>query len=151
MVLGRYPDAGIKFILDVDHADPLDEASGADWATVTSVDGTGSKITLSGAYAGTTGSFGATGAAYKVRKVYSVPSGERWSWAVVNGKLCFGNGNVNTQYWDPATLAATELNPTYAQNARYMVAYDERLWLADMTVSAARNPWFLRWSAIGDP
>jgi hypothetical protein len=143
--------AGDQFILDVDHVDPLDESGETHWATVASVDAPGTIITLSDEYTGTTGSFGATGATYKVRKVYSVPTGERWAWCVVNGKLCFGNGNVNVQYWDPATSAAVELNATYAQKARYMVAYDERLWLADMTVSGQRNPWFIRWSAITDP
>jgi len=152
---GTWTDSGIgagdMFILDADHADPLDEASETDWAEIESIDEAGTTITLVDDYQGTTGSFGATGASCKVRKVYSVPDGERWQWAVVNGKLCFGNGNVNTQYWDPATESAVELNATYAQNARYMVAYDERLWLADMTVSGVRSPWFLRWSAIGDP
>jgi hypothetical protein len=146
---GHGVGAGDKFILDVDHADPLDESNEVNWATVASVGATVMKLTAP--YAGTTGDFGATGRASTVRKVYTVPSGERWSWAVVNGKLCFGNGNTNTQYWDPATPAAVELNATYAQKARYMVAYDERLWLADMTVSGSRNPWFLRWSAITTP
>jgi len=146
---GQGLGAGDKFILDVDHADPLDESSETKWATIASVGST--IIKLTSAYAGTTGSFGATGASCKVRKVYSVPTGERWSFAVVNGKLCFGNGNVNTQYYDPATDYAVDLNPTYAQKARYMVTFAERLWLADMTVSGERSPWFLRWSAITDP
>jgi len=143
--------AGDQFILDQDHADPLDESSETNWATVAGIDGTGTVITLTGGYPGTTGSFGATGATYIVRKVYSVPTGERWAWCIVNGKLCFGNGNINVQYWDPATDVAVELNATYAQKARYMVSYDERLWLADMTVSGSRNPWFVRWSAISTP
>lgn len=137
--------AGDKFILDDDHSAAIEPD--AHWATVASVE-SNTGITLSAAYTGA-----ATSGTYKLRKVYSVPSGERWQWAAVAGKFCFVNGNVYGQYWNGADTYATDLNTTYCNQARYCVSYANRLVIADVyhPDDAARNPWLVRWSKEGDP
>lgn len=138
---------GDKFILDTDLV--ADEEPQADWATVASID-SDTKITLSANYGGTIGAF-APAKNYRVRLLYDLPSGERWTYAVVNGKFCFGNGSIDAQMWDGTAATAVDLNDTYAKQVRYMVAYDDRLWTADQLVTGTRNPWAIRWSMIGDP
>ena len=138
-------EPGDRFILDTDYT--ADEEPNDAWATVESV--VGSTITLTSAYTGTTGSF-SPAEACTVRLVYSVPTNERWSWAVVAGKFCFSNGNVNVQVWT-GTGKASDLNSTYAKQARHLLSFDDRLWMADHLVDASRNPWMLSWSEIGDP
>lgn len=142
--------AGDQFILDDDHT-----AAGepdANWATIASVD-SNTQLTLSATYASYGGTH--TSGSYKARKLHSVPSGERWQFASVNGKFCFVNGNVYGQYWDGTSTYATNLesSPTYTKYARYCVSYANRLVLADMyhPDDAARNPWLVRWSKEGDP
>ena len=103
-------DAGDKFILDVD--EQARSEPNTIWVEVASVD-TDTQITLAAAYTGTTGAF-SPGVAYRVRRVYSVPSGERWQWANVAGKFCFVNGFVPAQYWDSTLDYATDLNLVYA-------------------------------------
>lgn len=135
--------AGDKFIMNDDHT-----AAGepdTEWATIASVE-SNTGITLSAAYGGSD-----TSGAYKIRKVYSVPSNERWQYASVNGKFCFVNGNVYGQYWNGTDTYATNINTTYCNQARYCVGYANRLVTADMQVSGSRNPWYLRWSKEGDP
>lgn len=136
---------GDKFILDED-ADFLAEPNAA-WATIESVGTT--TITLTAAYTGTTGAFGPAKAC-TCRLVYSVQDGERWSWAVVAGKFCFSNSNTDVQVWT-GTGKASALNSTYAKQARILLSFDDRLWMADHLVSGQRNPWMLSWSKIGDP
>ena len=138
-------EAGDKFIIDSDHT--ADEEPDASWAEVLSVDGD-TQITLTAAYGGA-----ATTGTYKLRKVYDVPSGERWSYASVGGKFCFMNGSVYAQYWDGTATYATDLNMTYANQARHCIAYANRLVIADIYSpdDAARNPCLLRWSENGDP
>lgn len=84
-----------------------------------------------------------------IRQVYSVPSNERWSWCIVNHKLVFTNGNEDVQYWDGSSHAAA-LDLANAKNARYCIEYADRLILADLTVSGARSPCTIRYSANGD-
>lgn len=140
--------AGDKFILDSDHtaAGEPDTA----WATIASVD-SNTQLTLSATYA----SYGGTGTSgtYKARKVHTIPSGERWQYASVNGKFCFVNGNVQGQYWNGTDTYSTDINATYANQVRYCVSYANRLVTADMYYpdDAARNPWLVRWSKEGDP
>lgn len=145
-------EAGDKFILD-DDADF--EAEGPDgpgnpWATITSVTGTtgSSEIYLSAAYAGTTG----TGLTedWRARLVYSVPSGERWCHASVNGKFCFSNRNENVQVYD-GTAKAADLDSTYARQAGCMASFGDRLVIGDILVGGVRNPWTIRWSKLSDP
>jgi len=95
----------------------------------------GDVITLSAAYTGA-----ATSGAYKVRKVYSCPVGERWQFAAVNGKFCFVNGNVYGQYWDGTSTYATDLEttPTYTKYARYCTSFANRLVIADMYTPTMR-------------
>jgi hypothetical protein len=134
-----------KFIVNSDHSAAIEPDT--NWATIASVD-SDTGITLSAAYTG----IGTTGA-YKIRKVYSVPVGERWQYASVAGKFCFVNGNVQGQYWNGTDTYATDINTTYCNQARYCVSYANRLVIADMYDgdTAARNPWKVRWSEEGDP
>lgn len=134
--------AGDQFILDDDHSANIEPD--AHWATVASV-GDADSITLSGAYAGS-----AVIGTYKIRKVYTTPTGERWSWAVVDDKLCFGNGNTAVQYWTGSGYASA-LNSTYADGARYMTAFANRLIIGDCKSSSVRNPNLVMWSKEGDP
>jgi len=138
-------EAGDKFILDDDHDEA--EEPDAHWATIESVN-SNTSITLSAAYTGA-----ATSGAYKIRKIHSVPSGERWQWASVAGRFCFVNGDVQGQYWNGTDTYATDINTTYCNQARYCVSYANRLVIADMyhPDDSARNPWLVRWSKEGDP
>lgn len=133
--------AGDKFVSDTDHT--ADEELDTSWRTVSSVTDADTLV-LSSAYVGTgTGS-------YKLRRVYSVPSGERWSWAVVADKFCFSNGNVPVQYWAGSGYAA-DLDATNALKARYLLPYGDRLFLADYYTGATRYPFSIKWSKNGDP
>ncbi len=133
--------AGDKFIIAAD----LTAASepDAEWATVLSVGGDTS-ITLTGHYAGS------TSGNYIIRKVYSVPTNERWSWAFVTNKFCFTNGNINMQVWN-GTGNATDLDATNVQKARYCCEFANRLFVADLTISSSRSPITVKWSKEGDP
>ena len=96
------------------------------------------------------------GTAYKIRKVYSVPTDERWNVAVVDNKFCFTNGNVEVQYWSGEDDEdATALNTDYVRKARYCIEYANRLILADLEIyetdAWVREPWSLVWSKEGDP
>lgn len=136
-------EAGDQFIIDADH-DATDEPD-TGWTSIASVtDDT--HIELSTTYSG------ASSGTYKIRKPYSLPAGSMWTYAVVNGKLCFTHGSEYAQYWSPTTTYATDLNTTYARNARYCLSYANRLWLADLYDSdiAGRNPWLLRGSKFRD-
>jgi len=136
---------GDKFIINSDHTAAGEPDSA--WGTILTVD-TDTQLTLNASYVGV----GTTGA-YKIRKVYTVPSGERWQYATVAGKFCFTNGNVYGQYWNGTATTASDLNTTYIYQARYCVAYANRLWTADMYDSGlgTRNPWILRGSKLNDP
>jgi hypothetical protein len=146
------PSPGDRFILDSDlgtgDGDEDNEQPTTPWAKIKSVGTT--TITLDGNYGGTTGAISPS-EAYRIRKIYNVPSGERWQYASVAGKFCFGNGNDYVQVWDGEADCATDLNTTYARQARYLTAFADRLLLADLLVSGSRNPWTMRWSKIGDP
>jgi len=144
--------ASDKFILNIaaDHSADKEPASGSKWTNIASVTDSDTLV-LSAAYGGTS-----TTDAFKIRKVYTTPTGERWTWAIVNDKFCFTNGNTNVQYWDGSGYAQ-ELNPTNASKARYCLNYANRLLLADLYFSedsgetSIRHPWTLRWSAEGKP
>jgi len=137
--------AGDKFILDLaaDHVVDKEPATGSKWATVSSVTDADT-LELTANYGGT-----ATTDEYKIRKVYTTPTGERWTWAIVNDKFCFTNGNTDVQYWDGSGYAAP-LNATNASRARYCLNYADRLCLADLYFSedggltSIRHPWTLR-------
>ena len=137
--------AGDKFIMDDDHSTAVEPDT--HWATIASID-SNTQITLTANYGGA-----ATSGSYKARKIHSVPSGERWQYASVNGKFCFVNGNVQGQYWDGDLTYATDIDTTYCNLARYCTSYANRLVIADVydPDTAARNPWKVRWSKEGDP
>jgi hypothetical protein len=134
-----------KFIMGDDHSAAIEPD--ANWAKVASVE-SNTGMTLSAAYTGAD-----TSGAYKVRKLYSCPVGERWQYASVNGKFCFVNGNVRGQYWNGTDTYATDIDSTgtYVNQARYCTSYANRLVTADMVNSGARSPWLVRWSKEGDP
>ena len=138
---------GDKFIINADHSAAIEPD--ANWAKLdadTPDDDT--HLTLEAAYTGA-----ATTGAYKIRRVYSCPVGERWQWASVNGKFCFVNGNVYGQYWNGTDTYATTIDTTYCNQVRYCTAYANRLFTADLYDGdlTARNPWLMRWSKEGDP
>ena len=137
---------GDSFILDTNHTATAEVDE--NWANISAVPlNTG--ITLDPVYTGTTGAFDPA-KTYKIRKAYSVPTNERWTWAVVDDKFCFTNGNTNVQYWAGSGYAA-DLNSTYATKARYCIEYAGRLFLADLYIDSIREPLSLRFSKEGDP
>ena len=137
-----------KFILDLaaDHVIDKEPATGSKWSNIASVTDADTLV-LSAAYGGSP-----TTDEYKIRKVYTTPAGERWTWAIVNDKFCFTNGDTAVQYWD-GTGYASALNSVSANKARYCLNYADRLCLADLYfseddgVTTVRHPWTLRVSA----
>jgi hypothetical protein len=138
--------AGDQFIMDADLTGSGVTETDANWRTISTVGGATS-ITLSASYAPGT----MTGGAYRIRKVYTVPTNERWSWAIVNDKFCFTNGNTNMQYWSGSNYAATlDATPSII-NARYCTEFANRLFVADLQITGARSPLTIKWSKEGDP
>jgi hypothetical protein len=135
--------AGDKFIMAADENAAIEVD--ANWATILTVD-SDTQLTLTASYTGAT-----TVGAYKTRKVYSVPSNERWSYTMVNDNFVFTNGNVNTQYYNTSLSYATDVNATYAVKAKYCTAFADRLILADSYSSGLRNPVLVQYSANTDP
>jgi hypothetical protein len=141
--------AGDKFILDADHTS--DEEPDASWRTISTVN-SDTSLTLSASYSG-----GASGD-YRIRKLYSVPSGERWQFCWV-GKASGNyfvavNGSENAQYWDGDAATMATIDATYGQNARYCRSFGDRLILADKndeTNTYTRNPFLIGWSTISNP
>ncbi len=134
--------AGDKFIITADLT--ATSEPDANWATVLSRD-SDTQITLTAAYTGSTDTGACT-----LRKVYSIPTNERWSYAIVGEKFCFTNGNTDVQYWTGSGNAAA-LDSTNAKNARYCIEYANRLFLGDLTLSGLRAPLTVKWSKEGDP
>ena len=135
------------FILDADH--DSDSEPDTNWAKIDSVDSE-LQLTLTANYTGTTGSWPGSEKNSLIRKVYSLPTDERWDFAIVDDKFCFTNGNVDVQYWDGSGYASA-LDSTNAKKARYCIEYANRLLLADVEISSSREPWTLQWSKEGDP
>ncbi len=132
--------AGDYFIMDDDHT--TDVEPDANWVRIASVtDDT--HIVLDSAYT-------KNGTDYKIRKVYTVPSRERWSTCVVKDKFIFTNGNVDVQSYSGTNYAAA-LDSTNAKKARYCLSYAQRLLIADVEVSSTREPWTMQWSKSTDP
>jgi len=129
-------------IIDSEH-DPALEEDG-EWIRIASVT---NDTTLEIASASTTG----TGT-YKIRKVYTTPTNERWSYAVVDNQFFFTNGNTNLQaysgsgYADDGDTSATSM---VAVKARYCIPYANRLIIADY--GSTRDPLGIAWSGEGDP
>ncbi len=136
--------AGDYFIIDGDHTSDA-EGPTTPWASIKSVNVSGTEIILNAAYAGTQ-----TTGTHKIRKVYAVPANERWSWALVNNKLCFTCGTTDVLYWG-GTGKATSLDSTNAKEARYALEYANRLFIADTDAGSTRRPLTIKWSKEGDP
>ena len=134
------PEANDYFIVDDDLTS--DSEPDANWAKVSSV-GNDTTLNLVDSYSGATSSGN-----YTVRRVYAVPSGERWWWATLNNRLYFGNGADHVQVWTGAG-AATDLDVTEATQARYGIEYANRLVIADY--DSTRKPYSVKWSKEGDP
>lgn len=137
--------AGDYFIMDDDWASSADE-NDSDWTKIESItDDT--NLVLSGAYTGAT----ITDGNYTVRKVYTVPVNERWTWCMVNDDLVFTNGNTNAQYWNHTTnTMAQAVDSTYSTRARYCIEYANRLVEADLYISGTRQIYTVSWSKEGD-
>jgi len=140
---------GDYFILDSDWADQQIEPD-ASWRKISGDPGTETTLTLATAYENNHAS--PAGEDATIRKVYSVPDGDRWSVAIVDNKFCFTNRNVNVQYWSGEDGEnATDLDSTNAKEARFAIEYANRLFLADLEISGTREPWSVQWSKEGDP
>lgn len=139
---------GDKFVLDTDIDE--DAEPNPEWCTIKAIDGAG-QLTLTTNYATNGGTTGLMSEAYRTRMIYTVPTGEQWSYASVAGLFCFGNGNINVQSWNGTDVASIELNGTYAKQARYLTAFSDRLLIADLLVGGTRSPWTMRWSKIDEP
>lgn len=141
---------GDKFIIDTDHV--ADEEPDTHWATVQSISDD-THLTLTAAYAGA-----ATSGDYTIRKLYSVPQGERWRCCSV-GKASGNyfvavNGSTYAQYWDGTATTMADIDTTYARKARYCRSFGDRLILADKedeTNANVRNPFLMAWSTISNP
>jgi len=133
--------AGDKFIMTDDENASIE--ADANWATVLTVN-SDTQITLSASYTGAT-----TSGNYRIRKVYSVPSNERWSHTTVDYNFIFTNGNTNVQYYNYLTDAtkAAVVNATYASRAKYCTSFADRLILADLYSGGLRNPALVAYSA----
>ena len=134
--------AGDYFIITADL--DADTEPDTNWGIIASKD-SDTQITLTNAYTGAS----ATGAC-TLRKVYTVPNNERWSYAMVDDKFCFTNGETNVQYWTGTGYAAA-LDSTNAVKAKYCIEYANRLFLADCYISSNRAPYTVKWSKEGDP
>ncbi len=136
------PVAGDMFIMD-NELTAAQEPNSA-WIEIDSVDND-TQITLVDTYEDET----QTGN-YTIRRKYSVPSNENWSWAIVKDNLYFTNGDINVQKWT-GTGAASTLDSTDATKARYCIEYADRLVLADLFVSGSRQMYTIKWCISGDP
>jgi hypothetical protein len=129
---------GDFFIMDDDHS--ANEEVDANWTSIASVtDAT--HLELDSAYT-------KNGSNYKIRKVYTTPSDEYWSSAIVNNILHFSNGNTLVQKWT-GSGTATNLDATNAVKARYLIEYANRLILLDY--GSTRDPYSIQWCKNLDP
>ena len=136
---------GDEFILNLAADYTANAEPNTKWATIASRSGNTS-IVLDQNYGGTTGAMSNN---YIIRRIYSTPTNERWSWAVVNDIFVFTNGNTNVQQWSGAYASDLETGATTATKARYCIEYANRLFILDYKTS--RNPLALGWSKEGDP
>jgi hypothetical protein len=140
---------GDYFILEDDIT--ADREPQSAWSYINSAADAGgfyTTLTLSASYSGTTGSWGGSDKDCRIRNVYTTPEDERWTWAIVDDKFCFTNGNTDVQYWAGSNFAAS-LDSTNAVKARYCIEYANRLILADE--GSTRDPYIIKWSKEGDP
>ncbi len=117
----------------------------ATWASIASSNDGARTITLDSSYPGTTGS-GWTKTGY-VRRVYTTPTDERWTWCIIDDMFIFTNGNTLVQKW--TGTYASNLDSSYAIKARYCIPYANRLFIADH--GTTRDPLSIAWSKEGDP
>lgn len=141
------------FILDDDYTAASEPQSA--WEEISSAADGGPTITLKSAYTGTVGTWTGSEKTGYVRRVYSVPDNERWTWAIVqdasnNDLLCFTNGDTHVQKYT-GSGTATDLDATNATRARYCIEYANRLVLLDTYIDGSRRPFTLKYSKNGDP
>ncbi|GAG17853.1 unnamed protein product, partial [marine sediment metagenome] len=89
------------------------------------------QLTLAVAYESAVTSPG--GESARIRKVYTVPTRERWTSCVCKDKFVFTNGNVDVQAYT-GTGYASALDSTNAKKARYCLSYAQRLLIAHVLV-----------------
>jgi len=78
---------------------------------------------------------------------YTVPTGERWTWCIIDDKFIFTNGNTNVQV-SSAGGTATDLSSDI-KKAKYCMPYANRLFVA--YYGATLDPLGIAWSKEGDP
>jgi hypothetical protein len=141
---------GDKFILDVDLT--ADEELDTNWREIKTVNKSGgyfTSVVLTATYVpGTVGDFTGAEKDCLIRRVYTTPTNERWTYAIVNDNFCFTNGNTNVQKWTGSGYA-TALDSTNAVKARYCLEYANRLVIADH--GTTRDPYNVKWSKESDP
>lgn len=86
--------------------------------------------------------------AYHIRRVYTTPENERWSWSILDDKFIFTNRDTDVQYFDGST-GTIESTPSVARHAKYCIEFANRLIIADY--GATREPLGIAWSKEGDP
>jgi len=143
--------AGDIFILSVDHSSTVEPDT--NWATIASITTGGgyfTSLTLSASYTGTTGTWTGVEKDCLIRRMYTTPTNERWSSAIVDDKFCFSNGNTHVQkYTGSGYASALETGSAVATKARYLLSYADRLVMADY--GSTRDPQLVAWSKNGDP
>ena len=139
--------AGDRFILGDDHS--VNVEPDTNWGTIASVTDADT-LTLTAKYTGTVDP-AVSGEAYKIRRIFSAPpAGERIQVAAVAEKFLFTHRNINVQQYT-GTGYTSDLNSVSATNAKYCIAYANRLWLGDMMVTGTRKPFRVMYSKEGDP
>lgn len=120
-------DSNVKvgdwFIMDDDWGDSQAEPD-TQWARITAIN-SDTEIELENNYT-------KNGTAYTIRQTYTVPSGERYNFAVIDDKFIFTNRNINTQLWDGTANKSVDLDAVNAVKAKFCIDYMNRLVLADL-------------------
>ena len=134
---------GDYFILGDDHSAAAEPD--ANWAVIKTVD-SANQITLTASYTGTTGSTWTK--AYKIRKIYSVPTNESWGHCIVADSLVVVNGDIQPQYWAGSNYLANIDDSDTINKARYCIEYGNRVLVADY--GSTRAPTSVAWSSNTD-
>lgn len=116
------------------------------WAIIEEVGTT--TLTLKSDYTGQTSASFPSAKSCLIRKTFKCPANERYTRCFVDDKLYISSGGDNVKYWIGSGYA-TDIDSTYAVNARHIIEYANRLCLADH--GSTRNPYSVRTSANGDP
>jgi len=143
--------AGDYFIVNIAADYDADAEPQTNWMKIQSVD-TDTQLTLTGSYAGTTG---VQNNNYIVRKVYTghAPSSiTHAKFVALSNVLYVAIPNNPVQKLATTDTYASDLDTTYANDAKYIIDYADRLILANVDdASGNPGPCTVRWSKNGDP